>query len=660
MKYIYIILSLILLPLTISGQQRVYTLSQPDNTGGVYEARDTIRLLKGYGFSATASKTMNARIRPDMLLPAEYQPSGLLPDPNRTLNTSYSVGTTEGTADVSPMGAATYSIPIAVAPGTAGVQPSVNINYNSQSGSGLLGCGWNLSANSVISRTGKTFYLDGKTQEISMTTTDNLVLDGQRLILISGNNLQNGAKYRTEAESFKDVTIKTLNGNIYFEVKDKAGTIYEYGSTDDSNIRRYPITPTVGQNIPIMWLLSKVTDKDGNYMTYTYDVTELGECFLEKIDYTGNKNTAKASYAKVEFFYETRQDTAVAFSFVGNKFQNNLLLRKIKVSYQREVLREYNLKYAYDRSFTKLTEIEEYNGAGERYNSTVINWGGPEDNFGNTFPIGADAIDVGPETKDNFFADFNGDGVPDLFVTQRRDNVSMDWSSGDKASLYLGKRKDNTSGDGKPIVSYDFCTSVDLNGARDLLYGDFNGDGFLDIIRITKGANGYYYWFSLFDGTRFSAFSDTKMVLDNGEYDPFAGDFDGNGKDELALPSGIFDYNGLKEGNVTGLEFNAGAKLHHFQSYKMSRSDFSGNRRAHAVYSKTDGTHIVEYNDGIWRDKFLVRDLIASKHTKLYFGDFNGDGLTDIFALQKENNDEDGDLIYTPYYSKGLVMIRVL
>ncbi|NKI96519.1 SpvB/TcaC N-terminal domain-containing protein [Rhizobacter sp. SG703] len=64
-------------------------------------------------------------------------------------------GSLAGRASVGA-GAATYSVSIAVPPGTAGMAPGVSLNYSSQSGTSTLGRGWAMGGQSSIARCGKT------------------------------------------------------------------------------------------------------------------------------------------------------------------------------------------------------------------------------------------------------------------------------------------------------------------------------------------------------------------------------------------------------------------------------------------------------------------------------------------------------------------------
>ena len=65
-------------------------------------------------------------------------------------------GRTTGSFDVSPAGAATYTIPIWTPPGPNGVTPSLSLSYSSQGGNGLAGVGWSLAAVSSIERCNRT------------------------------------------------------------------------------------------------------------------------------------------------------------------------------------------------------------------------------------------------------------------------------------------------------------------------------------------------------------------------------------------------------------------------------------------------------------------------------------------------------------------------
>lgn len=61
-----------------------------------------------------------------------------------------------GALSVDETGSAGYTIPIAVPPGIAGMQPSVALVYQSHGGNGTAGVGWGLSDASSIHRCGQT------------------------------------------------------------------------------------------------------------------------------------------------------------------------------------------------------------------------------------------------------------------------------------------------------------------------------------------------------------------------------------------------------------------------------------------------------------------------------------------------------------------------
>jgi hypothetical protein len=80
-------------------------------------------------------------------------------------------GKIPGQFAVSPSGAATYSIPIQVPPGIAGMEPKLSLNYNSQAGNGIMGMGWNLGGLSSITRCPQTRAQDGPNASPASTTT---------------------------------------------------------------------------------------------------------------------------------------------------------------------------------------------------------------------------------------------------------------------------------------------------------------------------------------------------------------------------------------------------------------------------------------------------------------------------------------------------------
>jgi Salmonella virulence plasmid 65kDa B protein/Insecticide toxin TcdB middle/N-terminal region/FG-GAP-like repeat len=219
-------------------------------------------------------------------------------------------GTSVGQFGVSSGGSASYTIPIPVPPGVAGMQPQLALSYNSQGGSGLVGMGWNLGGLSSITRCPRTKGQDGVRGSVNFDDNDRYCLDGQRLILSSGTYGQANAEYRTEMEGFSKIVslARAGNGAASFKVWTKGGQIMEYGNTADSRIEAVPATgttPTWPNTTARVWALNKITDVKGNYLTVSYDEdTTNGVYRPARIDYAGNAMAGTPTHSSVRFTYQ--------------------------------------------------------------------------------------------------------------------------------------------------------------------------------------------------------------------------------------------------------------------------------------------------------------------------------------------------------------------
>ena len=103
------------------------------------------------------------------------------------LRNSVTVGGIPASFTVSPAGGAVYSVPVEVPAGINGLQPTIGIVYNSQSGNGVVGWGGSLSGVSCITRAPRDIYHDGKAGGITHLAKEAYYLDGVRLIYQYGS-----------------------------------------------------------------------------------------------------------------------------------------------------------------------------------------------------------------------------------------------------------------------------------------------------------------------------------------------------------------------------------------------------------------------------------------------------------------------------------------
>src|SRR5205814_144720 len=215
-------------------------------------------------------------------------------------------GSLAGTASVGSSGASAYSIPIAVPPGTAGIAPSISLNYSSQAGMGYLGQGWSIGGLSTITRCGRTIAQDGIRAPVGLTSADQFCLDGQRLVMVPGSGTHGAtAEYRTEIDSFSKVTsvgTDPTKGPDTWTVYTKSGAVLTFGTTSDSVIEAQ------GTNKVLTWALSRSRDRLGNfydvayakaYQSGTTPASTFQEFYPTSMRYTGNTQSNLPPYNAV-------------------------------------------------------------------------------------------------------------------------------------------------------------------------------------------------------------------------------------------------------------------------------------------------------------------------------------------------------------------------
>ncbi len=241
-------------------------------------------------------------------------------------NQSKLVGEIPINEGVSPMGARTYTVPVQVAPGIKGVQPSLSLSYNSMGGDGCLGKGWNISGLSAIVRGNQSIYYDGKTQGAENAKHDAFYLDGMRLIRIGSSTSKN--TYQSEQGHIKAEGYLSGSCVKYFKVYYPNGSIAVMGYSNNSSHKSvFPIT--------------QIQDKNSNVMDYAYD-NVYNNYRIKAINY--GKNGSKPHFATVEFHYITRSDYSFAWHG-GLKTENRDLLSRITCTGSSTHLTSYAFSY---------------------------------------------------------------------------------------------------------------------------------------------------------------------------------------------------------------------------------------------------------------------------------------------------------------------------
>ena len=519
-------------------------------------------------------------------------------------------------------GSYTYNVPIVV-PAFRGLEPKLSLSYDSARGvrnmagrGAWLGVGWQLDGISIIERVSgssspaaQSGGRGSPSNDASGFPLDNYILDGAELILCSSVATQTSTpscslsagsgkvKYAARIENFlriRAIGTATATATSYdaWEITAKDGTLYEY-------------TKRVTDLPQFRWYLSKVTDRNGNHIDYTYSCEAGKDCVPLDIKYFNDGATTPI--ATITFAASNCPEVLTAAT--GNSvIRNRKVLDRISVN-MSGLVRRYELTYETSTAtdLSRLLSVQQFGS-----DSTTAH---PETKFtySNSPSDGlwSDVAWTGGGGNPSLTADFNGDGRTDYCVLTTY-RVEYDLLT---RSDVLRTTTGNTflsSGEGFTATGYA-CAEEGYIGPQqanpDRMYrihmvGDFDGDGADDILTWSANDEWECSGGSGAGGHQVCEYDRSPITI---QVRKFVGS-------AQTIPSIQISTSDRSEHMVTAI------------------GDFDGDGRADFITQY--GTVYLSKTSG-----FVMADWGLSSGGGTNTGDFNGDGKIDLLNVYKEGSD---------------------
>lgn len=602
-------------------------------------ATTKINLQPGFKFEPStnnSNKLLNLSIGtyPSFVSPA-YQDT--LPANNViTINPNLELATTEGSGNVLPNGSFNYQFPIFCSPGMASTQPNLSVSYNSNSGISILGLGFSLSGISAIGRTNKTKFYDGVNSEIKLNNSDVFALDGERMLLKTGTYGQNGATYKMEVENYnKMISIGNLGSPLSsFIVYTPDGKTIEYGNTNDSKLK------AANNNEILAWYVNKVIDEFGNYMTFHYS-NQNGELLIEHVEYSGNASAGLSPYNKIYFEYIDRSDKRITY-YGGGEFNQTKLLKSITCNDANNTLvRKYIFQYQYS-NMSLLKSITELDANQNQLNPTYIDWKkiNKNNNNSNSYSLNSSSIladsakimyatsgftqyptILNSSNSDNLATisvDFNGDGKKDLLSLNSKESpyINFYYPLPTTYDVFLSTASSNNgqTNDFQKVTNTNLFNTQQIAVGKINLLGsnvyDEDDDNYEEVfLTVALGSNQYLTYKIKFDGTNYSLTNlhPPKTISQNNSF--------------------ISNWHN----NFGGFQ-NFRSNLTNRSSYGTIKVDITGDNLLDEIIFGQEEITITPSNN---QPAFVYP---ISDNIKIKVGDFDGDGIVELYRLKTSSN----------------------
>lgn len=507
-------------------------------------------------------------------------------------------------------GSFSYELPLTLPPGRDEMWFDLKLVYSSNDRSNLspYGYGWsdNIPYVERINRKGANKLY---TEDLFRSTFDGEL----KATSTSAGHIGYGAL--VEQGDFRQYVFVDES---YWEVVDKEGTVFTFGSATTSQVVNTASTTQVAR-----WMLEKIEDTNGNSVEFTY-YKDSNALYPYKINYTEHASTP--GIYEVEFLRESRTDIATSSAWAF-PVVSNYRIDEIQVKVNGSWERKYELAYTtgdneYRSMLSSVTESgKDILGATTTLPATTFTYSAstPDWTIDESWYLPTSFID----NRDDYgsrAADFNGDGRVDILRSEIDGTVRI---------LYENELNGAWSTT-TPSTPFPYAVDFYHNDRGDRTI-DINGDGFSDIL-----PSGNYAYLNTTEG---ESFPQETSDWDNPMYFSEITCCRTGTSDDYSQDEGgrIFDLNG------DGLPDLA-------QGYRDSPlSTYEG--ISDVYLNNGTGWDATTTNGWLLPDElFFAWHLPSVTPHKVDYGarvaDLNGDGLLDVFLAHEKATSGDVETRY--------------